>query len=50
MNPAKLTQLALQNAGCFASLVLATDCMIASVLPPMGTAVPRPTGAQLPII
>lgn len=31
IDPAKVTRLALQNAGSIGSLILTTDCMIASV-------------------
>jgi len=34
IDPAKVTRLALQNAGSIASLVLTTDCMIANALAP----------------
>jgi chaperonin GroEL len=34
IDPAKVTRLALQNAGSIASLILTTDCMIANAPKP----------------
>ena len=34
IDPAKVTRLALQNAGSIASLILTTDCMIANAPAP----------------
>jgi chaperonin GroEL len=50
MDPAKVTRLALQNAGSIASLVLTTDCMIANAPAPRDSAMSRLPGAQLPEI
>jgi Chaperonin GroEL (HSP60 family) len=38
IDPAKVTRLALQNAGSIASLVLTTDCMIANAPKKEGSA------------
>jgi chaperonin GroEL len=48
IDPAKVTRLALQNAGSIASLVLTTDCMIASApRSEAGSTGPRGTEAQM---
>lgn len=39
VDPAKLTRLALQNAGSIAALILTTDCMIANAPAARGAAV-----------
>ncbi len=44
IDPAKVTRLALQNAGSIAALVLSTDCMIANA--PEKHAPPEPPGAS----
>jgi chaperonin GroEL len=46
IDPAKVTRLALQNAGSIASLILSIDCMIAVGSQRTGTAGPLP-GADL---
>ena len=38
IDPAKVTRLALQNAGSIASLILTTDCLIAAVATPQAAA------------
>jgi chaperonin GroEL len=48
MDPAKVTRLALQNAGSIASLVLTTDCMIANAPPPRGRSEPGLHGPEIP--
>jgi chaperonin GroEL len=40
IDPAKVTRLALQNAGSIASLILTTDCLIANAPTPKGAAAP----------
>ena len=45
IDPAKVTRLALQNAASIASLILTTDCMIASI-PESNTAAPGAIGAE----
>jgi len=50
MDPAKVTRLALQNAGSIASLVLTTDCMIANAPPPRNNPEPGLSGPALPEI
>ena len=37
IDPAKVTRLALQNAGSIASLILTTDCLIVNAPPPAGS-------------
>ena len=48
IDPAKVTRLALQNAASIASLILTTDCLIATAPKPLsGTEVPlNPEGAS----
>ncbi|MDP2165941.1 MAG: chaperonin GroEL [Hydrogenophaga sp.] len=48
MDPAKVTRLALQNAGSIASLVLTTDCMIANAPQPKTRTEPGLPGPDLP--
>jgi len=48
MDPAKVTRLALQNAGSIASLVLTTDCMIANAPAPRHTPEPGLSSPALP--
>ncbi|MCB4364596.1 chaperonin GroEL [Hydrogenophaga taeniospiralis] len=48
MDPAKVTRLALQNAGSIASLVLTTDCMIANAQAPKAPQDMGMPGATLP--
>jgi chaperonin GroEL len=48
MDPAKVTRLALQNAGSIASLVLTTDCMIANAPQPKLANQPGMNGPSLP--
>lgn len=48
MDPAKVTRLALQNAGSIASLVLTTDCMIANAPQPRTAPEPGMPGAGTP--
>jgi chaperonin GroEL len=47
IDPAKVTRLALQNAGSIASLILTTDCLIANAPPPKGAA-PQGSSASPP--
>ena len=42
IDPAKVTRLALQNAGSIASLILTTDCMIAQIPQPERMVPPEP--------
>ena len=49
MDPAKVTRLALQNAGSIASLVLTTDCMIANAPQPRTAPEPGMPGAGTPV-
>ena len=44
IDPAKVTRLALQNAGSIASLILTTDCLIASAPQPKASAAGMPGG------
>jgi chaperonin GroEL len=48
IDPAKVTRLALQNAGSIASLVLTTDCMIANAPAPRNNPEPGLPGPALP--
>ena len=48
IDPAKVTRLALQNAGSIAALVLTTDCMIANAPKPKSCAEPGGLEATLP--
>ena len=48
MDPAKVTRLALQNAGSIAALVLTTDCMIANAPAPRSDHGPGLPGQALP--
>jgi chaperonin GroEL len=43
IDPAKVTRLALQNAASIASLILTTDCMVATASKPVAVA-----GASMP--
>lgn len=47
IDPAKVTRLALQNAGSIASLLLTTDCLIVSQ-PPLRSSAAVPSAAQVP--
>jgi chaperonin GroEL len=49
IDPAKVTRLALQNAASIASLILTTDCMIASVNKPAAREVPLGSDASVPV-
>jgi len=48
IDPAKVTRLALQNAGSIAALVLTTGCMIANAPQPKGRGEPEGQAAALP--
>ena len=48
IDPAKVTRLALQNAGSIASLILTTDCMIANAPQPKGSVAQGLPGAAGP--
>jgi chaperonin GroEL len=48
IDPAKVTRLALQNAGSIAGLILTTDCLIANVPVPKLAAGPGAMGAEAP--
>jgi chaperonin GroEL len=48
IDPAKVTRLALQNAGSIASLILTTDCMIANAPQPKQSAAAALQGAPGP--
>jgi chaperonin GroEL len=46
IDPAKVTRLALQNAGSIAALILTTDCLIADAPKPSGPLPPVPGGSE----
>jgi chaperonin GroEL len=48
IDPAKVTRLALQNAGSIAGLILTTDCLIANAPAPRPAAGPGAMGAEAP--
>jgi chaperonin GroEL len=48
IDPAKVTRLALQNAGSIAGLILTTDCLIANAPAPKPAAGPGAMGAEAP--
>ncbi len=48
IDPAKVTRLALQNAGSIAALILTIDCLIAKAPPPKTTSLPGMPGSEAP--
>ncbi len=48
IDPAKVTRLALQNAGSIASLILSVDCLIANAPKPKQGATETAGGAEMP--